>query len=207
MDEARKTDWYASAEYDIEKLKEIFKNAKVNLRSAQRKIIKSKINTGISKTGTFLKTSVNKVKNAIGLMPYNIAKGYNKLANYVENKRTIVIKKRTERRKWVISKVDTAKAKVGNFKKRVINNFKKAVNKVKAALGPDPVKKAQLKEELQELRDNLKAQREINKELLDEGSYKNLKGSRGIVNSFALFAMLLFSSITLAIFLAFTLFR
>lgn len=207
MDETKTINWDDITEEDLEILKEIFEKAKANLKNAKRKFTKSKVNTSASKVGRFLKTSVKKVKNAIGLLPYNIALGYNKIANFIEEKRTIRINKRTNRRKFVLSKIDTAKSKVGKFKKSIVDNFKKAVNKVKLALGPDPEKKAALKEELIQLKEQLKVQREINKQLAEEGTYKNLRGSRGIVNSFALFVILLLSCTITAIILAITLLK
>ena len=207
MDETKTINWDDVTAEDLEILKEILENAKANLKNAKRKFTKSKVNTSVSKVGTFLKTSVKKMKNAIGLLPYNIALGYNKVANFIEEKRTIRINKRTERRKFILSKIDTAKSKVGKFKKNIVDKFKKAVNKVKTTLGPDPEKKAALKEELIQLKEQLKAQREINKQLTEEGTYKNLRGSRGIVNSFALFMMLLLSCTITAIFLAITIFK
>ena len=207
MDETKTINWDDVTEEDLEILKEILENAKANLKNAKRKFTKSKVNTSVSKVGNFLKTSVKKMKNAIGLLPYNIALGYNKVANFIEEKRTIRINKRTERRKFILSKIDTAKSKVGKFKKNIVDNFKKAVNKVKTTLGPDPEKKAALKEELIQLKEQLKAQREANRQLVEEGTYKNLRGSRGIVNSFALFMMLLLSCTITAIFLAITIFK
>ena len=207
MEESKTSNWYDATEYNIDELKKIMENAKAKYNSARREFVKSKVNTSVSKVGTFLKTSVKKMKNAIGLLPYNIALGYNKVATFIEEKRTIRINKRTERRKFILSKIDTAKSKVGKFKKNIVDNFKKAVNKVKTTLGPDPEKKAALKEELIQLKEQLKAQREANRQLVEEGTYKNLRGSRGIVNSFALFMMLLLSCTITAIFLAITIFK
>ena len=175
----------------LEELKAKLAEAKANLRSARINIVKSKVNTAKAKVGTFLRRNVDRFRNSIGLLPLMVESRIMNLANKWELKRTARINKRTERRKIIISRIDTAKAKVGRFNKKVVNGVKNAINKVKDFFRTNPEKRQELLEELRRQREELEALRQENKRLREEGSYKNLKGSRGSVNYLTIFTITL----------------
>ena len=145
-------------------------------RGERIRFIKSKINVGMSKVGTFFKKSVKAVKDNMGLLPYYAEKGYLKAANYIAAKREEAIERKITRREWIISKVDVAAARVGTFNRKVVNGFKTAFNKIKSALRPSAEKREELKLELERLKNELKRQREYNEELNEAASYENLRG-------------------------------
>ncbi len=176
---------------NIEALKAKLAEAKANLRNARLGIVKSKINTAKAKVGNFLKTKVNNFRNSVGLLPLMLETRLLNVATKWEKNRAARIARRTERRKFVISKINTAKAKVGNFKRKIVNGFKKAVGKVKDFFSPDPEKREELIEQLKQQREELLALKEENERLREAGSYENLMGgkSRGSVTYLTVFVI------------------
>ena len=162
----------------LEALKQKLASARARIKNIDVNLVKSKINTSKAKVGSFLKTSVKKIKESLGLLPLMAELRIVNLANLWENKRKAFIIKRTEMRRIILSKVDTAKAKVGSFSKKIVNGVKSGVNKIKNVFKQDPEKRATLIEQLKQQKANLISMRDNNKQLREEGSYHNLKGSR-----------------------------
>jgi cell shape-determining protein MreC len=81
-------------------------------------------------------------------------------------------------RRIILSKVDTAKAKVGSFSKKIVNGVKSGINKIKNVFKQDPENRSALIEQLKQQKANLISMRDNNNQLREEGSYHNLKGSR-----------------------------
>lgn len=184
---------------NIEALKAKLAAARAELRTKKLNILKSRVNTAKAKVGTFVKKRIENIKNTIGLLPLSIESRLINIAKKWEIKRTARIIKRTERRKIIISKIDTAKAKVGRFNKKIVNGVKNTIGKIKEFFTPNPEKRASMIEELKRQKAALEALREHNKDLAESGSYRNIRGSRGMASYIALFVLSLFACCILTI--------
>ena len=80
----------------LEALKQKLASARAKIKNIDVNLVKSKINTSKAKVGSFLKTSVKKVKESLGLLPLMAELRIVNLANLWENKRkAFIIKRRT----------------------------------------------------------------------------------------------------------------
>lgn len=184
---------------NIEELKARLAAARAELRIQKLNILKSHVNTAKAKVGSFLKKHIENFKNTIGLLPLSIELRLINVAKKWETRRTARINKRTERRKIIVSKIDTAKAKVGRFNKKVVNTIKNTIGKIKEFFTPNPEKRAAMIEELKQQKEELLGMKKANKQLSEEGSFRNIRASRGMASYIALFAISLFACCLLAI--------
>ena len=180
---------------DIERLKnkltELDKKIANNL-TENSKVTRTtnKVNTSKCKVKNCLKSRVNAIKLAL---PLPIQIGIAKIANKLQERRKIRLEKRKARREMQICKINTAKARVGNFKKKTVEFFKKARDKMIDIFAPSEERKAEKRAEriqrLNELKVKLQEMKEENEELREEGRYSNIVKSRGMANYFLIFAI------------------
>lgn len=180
---------------DIERLKNklaVLDKETVNNLTENGKTTRTtnKANTSKCKVKNCSKSRVNAIKLAL---PLPIQIGIAKIANKLQARRKIRLEKRKARREMQICRINTAKARVGNFKKKTVEFFKKARDKMIDIFAPSEERKAEKRAErmqkLNDLKTKLQEMKEENEELREDAQYNNIIKSRGMVNYFLIFAI------------------
>ena len=96
----------------------------------------------------------------------------------VQNTNRKIIITRNKINQKIVTTIDTARSKVGNFKKSVVEKFKKAAQKIKNAFSVNEEEKQKLIARLNEKKENLNRVKEENRNLYEQGKFKNLTRTR-----------------------------
>lgn len=96
----------------------------------------------------------------------------------VQNANRKIIITRNKINQKIVTTIDTARSKVGNFKKNVVEKFKKAAQKIKNAFSVNEEEKQKLIARLEEKKENLNRVKEENRNLYEQGKFKNLTRTR-----------------------------
>ena len=173
---------------NIERIKNIFRKKEVITLQPKYKIVKLNakgkrplrtkktpvVNTKKSKVGTFLKKGLQKIKNFVGTIGLRTKIAATDIGIKVQNTNRKIIITRNKINQKIVTTIDTARSKVGNFKKNVVDRFKKAAQKIKNAFSVNEEEKQKLIARLEEKKGILNAKREENKNLYEQGKFKNL---------------------------------
>lgn len=92
----------------------------------------------------------------------------------VQNTNRKIIITRNKINQKIVTTIDTAKDKVGSFKKSVVEKFKKAAQKIKNAFSVSEEEKQKLIARLEAKKENLNRIKEENRNLYEQGNFKNL---------------------------------
>ena len=177
---------------NIERIKNIFRKKEVITLQPKYKIVKLNakgkrplhtkktpvVNTKKSKVGTFLKKGLQKIKNFVGTIGLRTKIAATDIGIKVQNTNRKIIITRNKINQKIVTTIDTARSKVGNFKKSVVEKFKKAAQKIKNAFSVNEEEKQKLIARLEEKRGILNAKREENGNLYEQGKFKNLTRTR-----------------------------
>ena len=177
---------------NIERIKNIFRKKEVITLQPKYKIVKLNakgkrplhtkktpvVNTKKSKVGTFLKKGLQKIKNFVGTIGLRTKIAATDIGIKVQNTNRKIIITRNKINQKIVTTIDTARSKVGNFKKNVVDRFKKAAQKIKNAFSVNEEEKQKLIARLEEKRGILNAKREENRNLYEQGKFKNLTRTR-----------------------------
>ena len=177
---------------NIERIKNIFRKKEVITLQPKYKIVKLNakgkrplrtkktpvVNTKKSKVGTFLKKGLQKIKNFVGTIGLRTRIAATDIGIKVQNTNRKIIITRNKINQKIVTTIDTARSKVGNFKKSVVEKFKKAAQKIKNAFSVNEEEKQKLIARLEEKKENLNRVKEENRNLYEQGKFKNLTRTR-----------------------------
>ena len=177
---------------NIERIKNIFRKKEVITLQPKYKIVKLNakgkrplhtkktpvVNTKKSKVGTFLKKGLQKIKNFVGTIGLRTKIAATDIGIKVQNTNRKIIITRNKINQKIVTTIDTARSKVGNFKKSVVEKFKKAAQKIKNAFSVNEEEKQKLIARLEEKKENLNRVKEENRNLYEQGKFKNLTRTR-----------------------------
>lgn len=177
---------------NIERIKNIFRKKEVITLPPKYKIVKLNakgkrplrtkktpiVNTKKSKVGTFLKKGLQKIKNFVGTIGLRTKIAATDIGIKVQNTNRKIIITRNKINQKIVTTIDTARSKVGNFKKSVVEKFKKAAQKIKNAFSVNEEEKQKLIARLEEKKENLNRVKEENRNLYEQGKFKNLTRTR-----------------------------
>lgn len=177
---------------NIERIKNIFRKKEVITLQPKYNIVKLNakgkrplhtkktpvVNTKKSKVGTFLKKGLQKIKNFVGTIGLRTKIAATDIGIKVQNTNRKIIITRNKINQKIVTTIDTARSKVGNFKKSVVEKFKKAAQKIKNAFSVNEEEKQKLIARLEEKKENLNRVKEENRNLYEQGKFKNLTRTR-----------------------------
>ena len=177
---------------NIERIKNIFRKKEVITLQPKYKIVKLNakgkrplhtkktpvVNTKKSKVGTFLKKGLQKIKNFVGTIGLRTKIAATDIGIKVQNTNRKIIITRNKINQKIVTTIDTARSKVGNFKKSVVEKFKKAAQKIKNAFSVNEEEKQKLIARLEEKKENFNRVKEENRNLYEQGKFKNLTRTR-----------------------------
>ena len=177
---------------NIERIKNIFRKKEVITLQPKYKIVKLNakgkrplrtkktpiVNTKKSKVGTFLKKGLQKVRDFVGTIGLRTKIAATDIGIKVQNTNRKIIITRNKINQKIVTTIDTARSKVGNFKKNVVDRFKKAAQKIKNAFSVNEEEKQKLIARLEEKKENLNRVKEENRNLYEQGKFKNLTRTR-----------------------------
>lgn len=177
---------------NIERIKNIFRKKEVITLQPKYKIVKLNakgkrplhtkktpvVNTKKSKVGTFLKKGLQKIKNFVGTIGLRTKIAATDIGIKVQNTNRKIIITRNKINQKIVTTIDTARSKVGNFKKNIVDRFKKAAQKIKNAFSVNEEEKQKLIARLNEKKENLNRVKEENRNLYEQGKFKNLTRTR-----------------------------
>ena len=177
---------------NIERIKNIFRKKEVITLQPKYKIVKLNakgkrplhtkktpvVNTKKSKVGTFLKKGLQKIKNFVGTIGLRTKIAATDIGIKVQNTNRKIIITRNKINQKIVTTIDTARSKVGNFKKNIVDRFKKAAQKIKNAFSVNEEEKQILIARLEEKKENLNRVKEENRNLYEQGKFKNLTRTR-----------------------------
>lgn len=177
---------------NIERIKNIFRKKEVITLQPKYKIVKITakgkrplrtkktpiVNTKKSKVGTFLKKGLQKIKNFVGTIGLRTKIAATDIGIKVQNTNRKIIITRNKINQKIVTTIDTARSKVGNFKKNIVDRFKKAAQKIKNAFSVNEEEKQKLIARLEEKKENLNRVKEENRNLYEQGKFKNLTRTR-----------------------------
>ena len=177
---------------NIERIKNIFRKKEVITLQPKYKIVKLNakgkrplrtkktpvVNTKKSKVGTFLKKGLQKIKNFVGTIGLRTKIAATDIGIKAQNANRKIIITRNKINQKIVTTIDTARSKVGNFKKSVVEKFKKAAQKIKNAFSVNEEEKQKLIARLEEKKENLNRVKEENRNLYEQGKFKNLTRTR-----------------------------
>ena len=177
---------------NIERIKNIFRKKEVITLQPKYKIVKLNakgkrplrtkktpvVNTKKSKVGTFLKKGLQKIKNFVGTIGLRTKIAATDIGIKVQNTNRKIIITRNKINQKIVTTIDTARSKVGNFKKSVVEKFKKAAQKIKNAFSVNEEEKQKLIARLEEKKEILNRIKEENRILYEQGKFKNLTRTR-----------------------------
>lgn len=177
---------------NIERIKNIFRKKEVITLQPKYKIVKLNakgkrplrtkktpiVNTKKSKVGTFLKKGLQKVRDFVGTIGLRTKIAATDIGIKVQNTNRKIIITRNKINQKIVTTIDTARSKVGNFKKNIVDRFKKAAQKIKNAFSVNEEEKQKLIARLEEKKENLNRVKEENRNLYEQGKFKNLTRTR-----------------------------
>ena len=177
---------------NIERIKNIFRKKEVITLQPKYKIVKLNakgkrplrtkktpvVNTKKSKVGTFLKKGLQKVRDFVGTIGLRVKSAATDIGIKVQNTNRKIIITRNKINQRIVTTIDTARSKVGNFKKSVVEKFKKAAQKIKNAFSVNEEEKQKLIARLEEKKEILNRIKEENRILYEQGKFKNLTRTR-----------------------------
>lgn len=135
-------------------------------------------NTKKSKVGTFLKKGLQKVRDFVGTIGLRVKSAATDIGIKAQNANRKIIITRNKINQKIVTTIDTARSKVGNFKKNIVDRFKKAAQKIKNAFSVNEEEKQKLIARLNEKKENLNRVKEENRNLYEQGKFKNLTRTR-----------------------------
>ena len=136
------------------------------------------VNTKKSKVGTFLKKGLQKVRDFVGTIGLRVKSAATDIGIKAQNANRKIIITRNKINQKIVTTIDTARSKVGNFKKNIVDRFKKAAQKIKNAFSVNEEEKQKLIARLNEKKENLNRVKEENRNLYEQGKFKNLTRTR-----------------------------
>ena len=177
---------------NIERIKNIFRKKEVITLQPKYKIVKLNakgkrplrtkktpvVNTKKSKVGTFLKKGLQKVRDFVGTIGLRVKSAATDIGIKAQNANRKIIITRNKINQRIVTTIDTARSKVGSFKKSVVEKFKKAAQKIKNAFSVNEEEKQKLIARLNEKKENLNRVKEENRNLYEQGKFKNLTRTR-----------------------------
>lgn len=117
----------------------------------------------------------------------------------VQNTNRKIIITRNKINQKIVTTIDTAKDKVGSFKKSVVEKFKKAAQKIKNAFSVSEEEKQKLIARLEAKKENLNRIEEENRNLYEQGKFRNLTKKRSGYVSTTILAILAVSIVGLLV--------
>lgn len=177
---------------NIERIKNRFRKKEVITLQPKYKIVKITakgkrplrtkktpvVNTKKSKVGTFLKKGLQKVRDFVGTIGLRVKSAATDIGIKAQNANRKIIITRNKINQKIVTTIDTARSKVGNFKKNIVDRFKKAAQKIKNAFSVNEEEKQKLIARLNEKKENLNRVKEENRNLYEQGKFKNLTRTR-----------------------------
>ena len=177
---------------NIERIKNIFRKKEVITLQPKYKIVKLNakgkrplrtkktpiVNTKKSKVGTFLKKGLQKVRDFVGTIGLRTKIAATDIGIKAQNANRKIIITRNKINQRIVTTIDTARSKVGSFKKSVVEKKKKAAQKIKNAFSVNEEEKQKLIARLEEKKENLNRVKEENRNLYEQGKFKNLTRTR-----------------------------
>ncbi len=177
---------------NIERIKNIFRKKEVITLQPKYKIVKLNakgkrplrtkktpvVNTKKSKVGTFLKKGLQKVRDFVGTIGLRVKSAATDIGIKAQNANRKIIITRNKINQRIVTTIDTARSKVGSFKKSVVEKFKKTAQKIKNAFSVNEEEKQKLIARLEEKKENLNRVKEENRNLYEQGKFKNLTRTR-----------------------------
>lgn len=198
---------------NIERIKNRFRKKEVITLQPKYKIVKITakgkrplrtkktpvVNTKKSKVGTFLKKGLQKTRDFVGTLGLRTKIAVTDIGIKVQNTNRKIIITRNKINQKIVTTIDTAKDKVGSFKKSVVEKFKKAAQKIKNAFSVSEEEKQKLIARLEAKKENLNRIEEENRNLYEQGKFKNLTRKRSGYVSTTILAILAVSIVGLLV--------
>ncbi len=198
---------------NIERIKNRFRKKEVITLPPKYKIVKLNakgkrplrtkktpvVNTKKSKVGTFLKKGLQKTRDFVGTLGLRTKIAVTDIGIKVQNTNRKIIITRNKINQKIVTTIDTAKDKVGSFKKSVVEKFKKAAQKIKNAFSVSEEEKQKLIARLEAKKENLNRIKEENRNLYEQGNFKNLTRKRSGYVSTTILAILAVSIVGLLV--------
>lgn len=198
---------------NIERIKNRFRKKEVITLQPKYKIVKLNakgkrplrtkktpvVNTKKSKVGTFLKKGLQKTRDFVGTLGLRTKIAVTDIGIKVQNTNRKIIVTRNKINQKIVTTIDTAKDKVGSFKKSVVEKFKKAAQKIKNAFSVSEEEKQKLIARLEEKKESLNRIKAKNKNLYEQGKFKNLTRKRSGYVSTTILAILAVSIVGLLV--------
>ena len=198
---------------NIERIKNRFRKKEVITLQPKYKIVKLNakgkrplrtkktpvVNTKKSKVGTFLKKGLQKTRDFVGTLGLRTKIAVTDISIKVQNTNRKIIITRNKINQKIVTTIDTAKDKVGSFKKSVVEKFKKAAQKIKNAFSVSEEEKQKLIARLEAKKENLNRIEEENRNLYEQGKFRNLTKKRSGYVSTTILAILAVSIVGLLV--------
>lgn len=198
---------------NIERIKNIFRKKEVitlppkykivELNAKGKRPLRTKktpvVNTKKSKVGTFLKKGLQKTRDFVGTLGLRTKIAVTDIGIKVQNTNRKIIITRNKINQKIVTTIDTAKDKVGSFKKSVVEKFKKAAQKIKNAFSVSEEEKQKLIARLEAKKENLNRIEEENRNLYEQGKFRNLTKKRSGYVSTTILAILAVSIVGLLV--------
>lgn len=198
---------------NIERIKNRFRKKEVITLQPKYKIVKITakgkrplrtkktpvVNTKKSKVGTFLKKGLQKTRDFVGTLGLRTKIAVTDIGIKVQNTNRKIIITRNKINQKIVTTIDTAKDKVGSFKKSVVEKFKKAAQKIKNAFSVSEEEKQKLIARLEAKKENLNRIEEENRNLYEQGKFRNLTRKRSGYVSTTILAILAVSIVGLLV--------
>lgn len=198
---------------NIERIKNRFRKKEVITLQPKYKIVKITakgkrplrtkktpvVNTKKSKVGTFLKKVLQKTRDFVGTLGLRTKIAVTDIGIKVQNTNRKIIITRNKINQKIVTTIDTAKDKVGSFKKSVVEKFKKAAQKIKNAFSVSEEEKQKLIARLKAKKEKLNRIEEENRNLYEQGKFRNLTKKRSGYVSTTILAILAVSIVGLLV--------
>lgn len=198
---------------NIERIKNRFRKKEVITLQPKYKIVKLNakgkrplrtkktpvVNTKKSKVGTFLKKGLQKTRDFVGTLVLRTKIAVTDIGIKVQNTNRKIIITRNKINQKIVTTIDTAKDKVGSFKKSVVEKFKKAAQKIKNAFSVSEEEKQKLIARLKAKKEKLNRIEEENRNLYEQGKFRNLTKKRSGYVSTTILAILAVSIVGLLV--------
>lgn len=198
---------------NIERIKNRFRKKEVITLQPKYKIVKLNakgkrplrtkktpvVNTKKSKVGTFLKKGLQKTRDFVGTLGLRTKIAVTDIGIKVQNTNRKIIITRNKINQKIVTTIGTAKDKVGSFKKSVVEKFKKAAQKIKNAFSVSEEEKQKLIARLEAKKENLNRIEEENRNLYEQGKFRNLTKKRSGYVSTTILAILAVSIVGLLV--------
>lgn len=186
---------------EVIKLQPKYKIVKLNAKGKRPLRTKKTpvVNTKKSKVGTFLKKGLQKTRDFVGTLVLRTKIAVTDIGIKVQNTNRKIIITRNKINQKIVTTIDTAKDKVGSFKKSVVEKFKKAAQKIKNAFSVSEEEKQKLIARLEEKKESLNRIKAKNKNLYEQGKFKNLTRKRSGYVSTTILAILAVSIVGLLV--------